>query len=250
MADALFDTITRMQGEQPWGALLDAGTGAHSLSWVRSLETTRWTAVTGAPAREAALRAEVGEAARPGDRLVTGNWTDPTLLHGERYDTVLADYLLGAVAGFAPYFQDRLFARLRPHVGGRLYVVGLAPYPDHAPTEGGRLVLQIAALRDACIKLAGHRVYREYPRDWVVRSLESSGFAVQEAVSIPIVYRARFFRGQLAVCRRKLPYFHDPALARAMGAHIDAVEAAALALPETARGVHFGEDYVVAATPR
>jgi hypothetical protein len=249
MADALFDTIARMQGERPWGAVLDAGTGSHSLTWVRGLDTDRWVAVTGAPSRERALREAVGDAARPHDRVVTGNWTDPTLLHGERFDTVLADYLLGAVAGFAPYFQDRLFARLRPHVVGTLYVVGLAPYPDQAHTEGGRFIQQIAALRDACILLAGHRTYREYPRDWVIRSLSGAGFRVDDAVSVPIVYRPRFLRGQLDVCRRKLPYFRDRGVARAMETHIDAVEAEVLALPETARGIHFGEDYVVRASP-
>ena len=33
------------------------------------------------------------------------------------YDVVLADYLLGAVDVFTPYFQTSMFRRLRPHVG-------------------------------------------------------------------------------------------------------------------------------------
>ncbi len=249
MSDALFDSIVRMQGDRPWGAVLDAGTGDHSLSWVMGLPTRRWTAITGDPARERALRSRHAAAMRPEDRVVTGNWTDPQLLAGERYDVVLADYLLGAVEGFAPYFQDRLFARLRPLVGGDLYVVGLAPYPERAETPGGDAILEIARLRDACILLAGHRCYREYPLDWVIRSLESSGYRVEDALSIPIVYRERFIVGQLDVCRRKLPLLADRALADRLAAHIDALQARCLALDETRRGIRFGEDYVLRATP-
>jgi hypothetical protein len=250
MADALFDTITRFQAGRPWGRLLDAGTGKHSLGWIRGLETVGWTAVTGDPARERALRSDLGDALREGDRVVTGNWTDPLLEHGEVYDTVLADYLLGAVDGFAPYFQDQLFARLRRHTAGLLYVVGQEPYPDHAETEGGRLILEIARLRDACILLAGHRCYREFPRDWVVRSLEGAGFEVQDAVSIPIVYRARFIDGQLDVCLRKLPRMADPSVAASLREHINELRARALAVCARDKGILFGSDHVVAARPR
>jgi hypothetical protein len=250
MADALFDTITRFQAGRPWGRVLDAGTGKHSLDWIRGLDTTGWTAITGDPARERTLRADLGDALRASDRVVTGNWTDPLLEHGEVYDTVLADYLLGAVDGFAPYFQGQLFARLRRHTGHQLYVVGLEPYPDQADTEGGRLVLEIARLRDACILLAGHRCYREFPREWVVRSLEGAGFEVQDALSIPIVYQARFINGQMDVCLRKLPYMVDRAVAASMRDHIEALRARALAVCARDHGIQFGSDHVVAARPR
>ena len=130
MADRLFDTIERWQGVRPWGRMLDAGTGAHSLRWIRGLETTGWTAVTGDQARERNLRRDLGTAMRPTDAVVTGNWSDELFLSEQRFETVLADYLLGALDGFAPYHQDQLFSRLRRHVSGRLYVVGLEPYPD------------------------------------------------------------------------------------------------------------------------
>jgi hypothetical protein len=255
MGDALFDTITRLQGDRPWGRFLDAGTGEHSLRWVLGLRTDAWTAVTGAPAREHALTRTLGPEVRPQDAIVTGNWGDEAFLLGRVWDTVLADYLLGALDGFAPYHQDRLFRRLRRHVGGRLYVVGLQPYPDGIvpgaghDTEGGRLILEIARLRDACILLAGHRCYREYPRDWVVRSLESSGFRVQDAVSIPIVYRQRFIDGQLDVCRRKLAFFHDKRLAAATQDHIEDLRGRASDACARLGGLRFGEDYVVAADP-
>lgn len=252
-ADALFSTIERFHGDRPFGAVLDAGTGWHSLQWIRTLPTERWTAITGAPARERTLKERLGPAGmRASDRIVTGNWTDPTLLHGEVYDVVLADYLLGAIDGFAPYFQDRLFGRLRRHVApttGRLYVVGLAPYPDRTPDPGGRLVLEIARLRDACILLAGHRCYREYPLTWVHRSLEASGFVVEESRSVPIVYQRRFVDGQLDVCLRKLPYMADLALRETLRAHIEELRERAHTHLLRVGGIHFGSDYIVAARP-
>ena len=249
MGDALFDHITAVQGDTPWGSVLDAGTGAHSLRFLMGLPSTGWTAITGDPVRAANLTREHGAAMRPGDRIIAGNWTDPTLLFGEGFDTVLADYLLGALDGFAPYFQDRLFSRLRPLVRGRLYVVGLQPYPDAAETPGGRLILEIARLRDACILLAGDRCYREYPLDWTLRHLEVAGFVIQDAARFPIRYAARFINGQLDVCTRKLPRFADPDLARQMASHIEALRARALAFADAAGGIAFGEDYVVTARP-
>ena len=249
--DTLFDTIERFHGAHPWGDVLDAGTGDHSLAWLCGLPTRRWTAITGDDRRRDRMRDGFRARTRHADRILSGNWTDPALLAGEQFDVVLADYLLGAIDGFAPYFQDRLFSRLRPHLrpGGRLYVVGLAPYPDHADTPGGRLILEIARLRDACILLAGHRCYREYPLDWVLRALDSAGFTVQDAVSVDIIYGPRFINGQLDVCLRKLPYFQDAALAERMKAHIEDTRARALRLQETlSGGIHFGQDYVVSAT--
>ncbi len=250
-ADALFSTIDRFQGDRPWGSVLDAGTGLHSLQWIHTLPTTGWTAVTGAASRQRDLEAHFEPMGmRPTDRILTGNWTDETLLHGNQYDVVLADYLLGAIDGFAPYYQGRLFDRLRRHVApehGRLYVVGLEPYPDQASEQGGRLVLEIARLRDACILLAGHRCYREYPREWVHRSLETAGFEVEESVAIPIVYRRRFVDGQLDVCVRKLPYIADRGLRGRLKTHIEDLRRRAHEHLIRAGTIPFGSDYVVAA---
>ena len=245
--DALFGTIARWQGDRPWGRVLDAGTGEHSLRWIDGLPHAGWVAVTGSASREAEMR----KAVKPGPRgrVITGNWEDPLLLHGQVFDTVLADYLLGAMDGFAPYFQDRLFTRLCPHVGGRLYVVGLDPIPDQADTAGGRAIIEINRLRDAMILLAGHRCYREYPMEWVLRHLEGAGFVVEEATRIGIVYRARYVDGQLDVCASKLPYLADRGLARILKLHIEELRGRAKGLVETERGIALGSDYVVAARP-
>lgn len=247
--DPLFATIERWNGERPWGRVLDAGTGRHSLEWILSLPTTSWHGVTAGAPGEGELRRAVGERMRPVDRLISGNWLDPAFLDGQRYDTVLADYLLGAIDGFAPYFQDRLFARLRPHVAGTLFVVGLEPYADPPGDEAGAIILEIARLRDACILLAGHRCYREYPRTWAERSLEGAGYSVRRADSLPIVYGHRFIDGQLDVCERKLPLFHDRALAGAMGQAIRELRVRAKAVHDRLGGLRCSADWVIEARP-
>ncbi len=244
--DLLFSGIERFHGEAPWGRVLDAGTGAHSLSWLCTLESESLTLVTGAAPR--ARRLEGGLRAQ--DRALAGNWQDPTLLFEERFDVVLADYLLGAIEGFAPYFQGQLFKRLLPHVAGVLYLVGKEPLPDQAPTEGGQAILEIERLRDACILLAQHRCYREYPQAWVERSLEQSGFEVQAAWQQGIVYGPSYIERQLKVCSNKLRFFKDAALAETMAKHIEELRSRALVLAEIEGGIALGSDYIVVARPK
>ena len=110
----LYQIVADMQGDRPWGNFLDAGTGKGSLRWLLTLDTERWTAITASPGMAEQVTRELGDQKRPEDRLLVGNWSDPEFLQGERFDTVLADYLLGAIDGFAPYTQDQLFSRLRP----------------------------------------------------------------------------------------------------------------------------------------
>jgi len=167
---SLYDRITALHGHRPWGAVLDAGTGRSSMRWLLGLDTERWTAITGAESMAEKTRLEIGERIRDVDRLVVGNWMDPELLAGEQYDVVLADYLLGAIEGFAPYWQDQLFQRLRPLVKRRLYMIGLEPYVHLQPqvsasAPASQMVVAIGRLRDACLLLAGDRPYREYPLD-------------------------------------------------------------------------------------
>jgi len=247
MADSLFSLIARIHGQQDWGSVLDAGTGDHSLQWITSLSTTDWTAITGSPSRAQGLSKRFEEVMRPNDAVLCGNWQDPMLLQGTKFDTVICDYLIGAIAGFAPYFQTEFFHRIQPHVGKRIYVVGLEPYPQSADTPGGQHILEIARLRDACILLAGHRCYREYPMNWCIKELERAGFIVDAAEHMGIRYGPRFINGQLDVCMRKLPHFNNRALAEQMSKAIAELRQRALALKETSRGIQFGQDYVIAA---
>ena len=125
---ALFKHIAFLQDGTPWGRLLAAGTGNTSLRWVTGLNTMSWTAITADPQRALRIENEFSDRRREGDRVLSGNWSDPLLLEGETFDVVLADYLIGSMDRFSPYFQYRFLRRLRPHVGTRLYLVGLEPY--------------------------------------------------------------------------------------------------------------------------
>lgn len=246
----LFRCIEHIQGDLPWGALLDAGTGTNSIRWVSSLATERWTAVTGAQSHAVQVRDAVERVRRPQDRIVLGNWADDALLTGERYDIVLADYLLGAVEGFAPYFQPRIFSRLRPLVGRRLYVIGLEPYVAFEPnTPAGRLVWEIGRFRDACLLLAGERPYREYPGQWVVDHLEATGFRVIAAKRFAIRYKERFVNSQIDMCAPRLSKLRDPELAGALWATGEKLRTAALAFIAREGGLRHGHDYVLAAEP-
>jgi hypothetical protein len=230
--------------------VLDAGTGINSMRWLTGARTAAITAVTGSSSMAQNVRDAVAPVLRPVDRILLGDWADPDLLASERFDTVLADYLLGAIEGFAPYFQDQLFARLRPHVGGRLYVVGLEPYVNvEQTTANGRLIAEIGRLRDACLLLAGHRPYREYPLDWVLRSLRAAGYAVEEVRRFPIRWRARFVNGQMDMCLKRLPLLTNRDLAESLAGEVEALRHRALAMVEAEGGIAYGEDYVVVARP-
>ncbi|KKB99078.1 hypothetical protein WR43_11440 [Mycolicibacter arupensis] len=249
---ALFRHVETLQGDRPWGAMLDAGAGVKSLQWIQSLATDRWTAVTAAPSMAEATRAALGDGIRPQDRLVVGNWIDETLLAGETFDTVLVDYLVGAIEGFAPYWQDHVFDRLRPLVanGGRLYVTGLEPYVPYTPTtDSGRIICEIGRVRDACLLLAGERTYREFPLDWVLRYLERAGFRIVESRRFPIRYGARHVNGQLDMCRRRLERFGSAALGNSMLHYVEELRLRALLVLARDGGLRHGHDYVVAAEP-
>ncbi|MEN9785213.1 MAG: hypothetical protein RLZZ299_477 [Pseudomonadota bacterium] len=230
--DALFTYIERANGPA-WGSVLDAGTGDHSLSWLGTLPAASRTAVTVETWRIEGLRALGVDA-----RLVIGQWTDPALLYGEVFDQVLVDYVIGAIDGHAPYFQYDFLRRLRPHCGGRVYLVGLEPQP-----RDGSVLDEVCRMRDACILLAGHRTYREYPASTIETWLAQAGYRVCDVARFPNRIGARFVNGQLDVARAKLKWFRDPALAAAMEASIEDVRARALEIgPQV-----WGEDWVIVA---
>ncbi len=162
--------------------------------------------------------------------MLVGNWADPDLLAGEQFDTVLADHLLGAIEGFAPYFQTALFARLRPLTVKRLYITGMEPYVIERPgDEAGALIWEIGRYRDACLILSGQRHYREYPLDWVLAQLRRSGFQPVAARKIPVGYKAKFVNSQIDLARPRLERLADQTLGRSLIAHGEALRSRALA---------------------
>lgn len=180
------------------------------------------------------------------DRLVVGNWVDEDLLAGERYDVVLADYLLGAVDRFAPYFQSRLLERLKRHVGCRLYLIGLEPYGDADGSADAGLVTRIANLRDATLLHAQDRPHREYPRWWVVEELHRRGFEVLSTRSFPIHYGASFVNAELDVCRDTLARV-PKALGKALSQQERDLRQEALRHIERQGPLRWGFDYVISA---
>ncbi len=249
---SLFRYIEGLHDSRSWGGVLDAGTGVKSLEWISTLPTDRWTAVTASHGMADKSRTALGDLVRPQDRLLVGNWTNDSLLTGETFDTVLADYLIGAVEGFAPYWQDRVLERLRPLVAsnGRLYIIGLEPYVQFTPTaEAGEIIWEIGRLRDACLLLAGERPYREFPMEWMLRQLGRAGFRMVEARHFPIRYRARYVHSQLDMCVDRIKRFTSAELGSAMGHYVEDLRGRALAVHDRDGGLSHGSDYVIAAEP-
>lgn len=253
--DLLFAEIEKIEEKEGWGTVLDAGTGDHSLKWICSMreKIRRWVAVTGDPSLRRSLQKSCSDNMRQCDEIISGNWQgdDPKLLDGQVFDVVLADYLIGAMEAFSPFYQDQLFHRIRPLVGRRIYVIGLEPLPPSAPSSnpGGQLLVEITRCRDACILLAGHQVYREFPQSWIERKLTEAGFEVDHKISFANVYDMSNIRRQLNVCRSKIKYFKLPTLAEQMQAYINDIERRAELILNGCEGhkIRFGADYVVAA---
>jgi len=247
---ALYSYIETVQGDAPYGRVLDAGAGPRSLRWLMSLNTDSCTAVIGSRGQAAKLERVMGDWKRPQDRLVVGNWADRDLLAGEQFDTVLADYLLGAIEAFAPYFQAELFSRLRPLTSRRLYITGVEPYVIRRPkAEAGVLIWEIGRYRDACLMLSGKQPYREYPLNWVLAQLRRSGFQPAAARKFPIGYKADFVNGQIDLCRPLLEGLADNALGQSLIAHGEALRGRALAHIESHGSLSHGFAYVIAADP-
>ena len=247
--ESSFSHIEAMHGGAPWGRMLDAGTGARSLRWMMGLESESWTAVTGTRGMAARAQRMLGGQIRQQDRLVVGNWADSDFLAGEHFDVVLADHLLGAIEGFAPYFQTSLFARLRALTEKRLYVVGMEPYVIDRPNDAaGALIWEIGRFRDSCQMLFGQKAYREFPRQWVLDELRRSGFVPIEERRLTVGYKPNFVNSQIDLVRAGAERLADKSLGQALIAHGEALRARGLAHIER-HGPLAHAHYLIAAEP-
>ncbi|TMW65742.1 hypothetical protein Poli38472_008384 [Pythium oligandrum] len=265
-SDALFRWIETQEAQlaaPQWGRVLDAGTGRHSLQWLTALDrglVSEIVAVTGEKPLAEELQREFATDGLP-LRVYAGNWMDDQFLSEEgRFDVVVADYLVGSIEGFAPYYQDEIFTRLKKLLvlGGRFYVVGLEPVtespvssctccPEGTNENDAQLVREMARIRDACILLAGRRCYREFPVTWTQRQLVKAGLTVHDNVKMTNVYTVTTILRQVKVARNQIKWFQDDALATAMQTALDTFEAR-VKTSVGKRKVRYGFDYVVAAT--
>lgn len=238
----LFRQVETLHDDHPWGDVLDAGTGPASLAWVSRLQSRSWTGVT-ASAPLAAELAGIGRRS-PQDDVIVGDWSNPGLLVGREFDVVIADHLLPAIEQTVPYFQDRLFDRLRPHVRHTLYVLGTEPLPEVAETPGMQVVLDVRRFRDACTLLSGRRPERDMPMPWVVRRIDLAGFTLRDARQLPIAHTVRSLDRELQTGLKRLQH--------ASGAVRTGMESAAADLRHRVEAVldrgplRFGTTYVVA----
>ena len=258
--DSLFGCIEEQQGDLPFGDFLDAGTGTHSMRWIATLHEkgmSSFYAITADATMKKRVELEAktlglyddDESAQ--EKVLMGNWFPKT--EGEafdfqdaQFDTILADYLIGAMDGFSPYRQDEMLPilvdLLKP--GGRLYIVGLEPIPDKVVGREN-VVCKVRQVRDACILLAGHRCYREYPLEWIHRQCKQlKNCRVLETHRFPIVYRHGTINRQINVARSKFPYFPDKALVGPMKKVLDELERQAKEATKEAP-IKLGFDYVV-----
>jgi len=195
-----------------FGSVLDVGTGESSLRWIMGLNTSSWNAISASYSMIKSLNKYENRMRRGIDSLILGDWMLPgslTELENRTFDLVLVDYVLAAMEAFSPFYQDLLFKRLKPHVSNKIYVVGQEPYrvpydrggsPPYNLDITSDVVFQIFKLRDSCQLIGGSRFYREYPVEWVVRSLESSGYKVDDIQLFPINWGYQALLKQIQVC--------------------------------------------------
>ena len=249
--DVLFDCIETQQGDLPFGDVLDAGTGSHSLQWIATLGQgkgmTSFTAITADTTMQRNVKREAQKlGVLEGNHIIVGNWFGELQLPQSQYDTIIADYLVGAMDGFSPYRQDEIIPKLAHLLkpGGRIYIVGLEPIPDRA--EGpGNVICKIRQVRDACILLAGHRCYREYPVEWIEKQvMRTQNLKLKQTDRFPILYQYSTILRQINVGRSKFSSFPTPALVSSMKEVFDELDRQAF--DSTVNGpIKFGFDYVV-----
>lgn len=250
--DPIFQAVEDMQGDKPWGDVLDAGTGLHSMRWVGGLEATSIKAVTAATDMQHVVEQEIERLGISGVELVLGNWFGPTPLKysDEQFDTILVDYLIGAMDAFSPYMQGAMIRKLLKFLkpGGRLYVIGLQPLPTNAYGDA-HLLSRMKRARDAALLLAGERPYREYPVKWLESKVNDlPNLQVLDSLKFPLYYTHDMIVEQLNVGRRVFPGIErvDPELLPGIVKHFDGLEAESLRLTENAETtIELGYDYVV-----
>ena len=129
-----------------------------------------------------------------------------------------------------------------------MYIIGLQPIPDKVAGDAN-VFCKITKIRDACILLANHRCYREYPLDWIERHVARAGLNVKERRQYPIRYDHATMLRQINVGRSKLKLFPSQGMATEMGKVLDELEKESLEVTKRQESgrITLGFDYVVVA---
>jgi hypothetical protein len=272
------------RGHKRWGHTLDAGSGANSMSWLCGQPTESVVAVTAAKSMRRKMKSKLkypckpvellAEAAKSGQRpagrpnvLLVGNWfgaddsgkpplTEHPVYTAQKFDTVLAEYLLGALEHFAAFNEQKLMDVLAASVveGGLLLFCGRVPFDYPGPagyknySKAEQIVLDTERIRDASMLLSHQREYREFPPWWVVAAIEERGLEVVKQKEFRNVANLEYVTQQLQWAAREAKTVPSPALAADLIKHIDAVQAEADADEILKReGAAFGGSYCLVA---
>lgn len=274
------------EGRRHFGRFLDAGTGSESLKWVASLfdksMIESYTAITADEMMHHRVTAQADELGISNKgRIIIGNWIDgvnkntgkvsfsssssrrkkkngssnnDVLLYQdeepEQFDTILVDYLIGAMDKFSPYFQDVIFERLNVHLrpGGRLLILGMEPISDESDGGVAKITTDIKHVRDACQLLAGERPYKEFPLSWIERTLAKvDGWTVVQRKIFPYKYTFEKLVKQINLGRRRVHKFSSEELKVVMTGVLDELEARSLKITTGLKDGTFmsGFNYVV-----
>jgi len=262
--------------------VLDAGTGPGSLSWLCAQPTESVVAVTAARQMATKLKAQLKAPCKPVEliantsangqqpsrskqahpnTLLVGNWfigesgkrplTEHPVYTAQKFDTVLAEYLLGALEHFAPFTEQKMMDMLVSSMkdDGLLLFCGRTPYPYPGPesyrskySKAKQLVLDAERARDAAMLLAHQREYREFPAWWVREALQQRGLEIARQENFTSRVDLEYVTTQLGWATREARNVAAASLSVELLKHIRELQAAADAeagLMRT-RGVSFG----------
>ena len=279
------------RGHDRWGNVLDAGTGPGSMSYLCAQPTETVVAVTAARTMSARLKMELKAPCKPVElltnysangtvtgvvrkdghpnTLLVGNWfgadhggkrplTEHPVYTAQKFDTVLAEYLLGALEHFAAFNEQKMMDLLVSSVkdDGLLLFCGRKPFdypgPEPYKTEYNKamqLVLDVERVRDAAMLLSHQREYREFPAWWVREALLQRGLEIVRQESFTGRVNIDYVKQQLDWARREARKVPAKSLSASLLEHIKGLQAAADAEAGLNKkdGVSFGGSYCIVA---
>ena len=248
------------------------------MTWLCTQPTESVVAVTAARAMAIKLKMAVkgpckpvepsGRSGQAGDHpntLLVGNWlvgehgkrplTEHPSYTAQKFDTVMAEYLLGALEHFAAFTEQKLMDLLVSSMkeDGLLLFCGRKPYPYPGPdghrssnySKARQLVLDVERVRDAAMQLSHQREYREFPASWVRDALRQRGLVIAREKSFAGSVDLEYVTSQLRWATREAKKVSSASLSAGLLKHIRELQAAADADARLKRygGVNFGGSY-------